>query len=188
MVLTSFQQGWCISVINKIMSMPISSPFRLISLFLPSDCGRNVYEILKNPIDLNTILQNVKDNKYDRMVEWEYDVNLIWENAKILYHEKSPQFAMALDLEKWFKKKTKNYPRTKDELWLNKFEKARDKLRDLVNNCPEEIKRIKREKEERQQEKEYEEYLKNNNLKRNSENRAVQQDKKKPVNLFPPDF
>ena len=57
-----------------------------------------------------------------------------------------------------------------------------------MNNCPEEIKRIKREKEERQQEKEYEEYLKNNNLKRNSENRAVQQDKKKPVNLFPPDF
>lgn len=186
MVLTPFQQNWCVRIIKRIIKSPISYPFRTVDSFLPPNCARNIYEIIKNPIDLNMILQNVIDKKYSRMVDWEHDVNLIWENAKILYHEKSPQMAMALDLEEWFKKKTKNYPRSKDEQWLNKFEKARNKLKKLVDNTPEEVKKIKQLREEEKEKKEYEEHMKNRAAKRKAENQETQNDKRKMVHLFPP--
>ena len=45
--------------------------------------GLTDYPILiKNPMDLGTVISKLSDDKYENVAEWESDISLIWNNCK----------------------------------------------------------------------------------------------------------
>ena len=53
---------------------------------------KDYYKVIKNPMDLSTLLTNVTEQKYDSMKAFETDLQLIWDNC-IEYNEEGSTIA-----------------------------------------------------------------------------------------------
>jgi hypothetical protein len=65
-------------------------------------------QIIKNPMDLSTVLKKLKNSKYKYIIEVLDDIQLIWDNCKTYNTEGSDIFVQAENVEKhadnWIKK------------------------------------------------------------------------------------
>ncbi|KAI8901151.1 hypothetical protein BC833DRAFT_536072 [Globomyces pollinis-pini] len=65
------------------------------------------YDVIKNPMDLRTLAENIESNKYQTVEEFTNDVNLIWTNCRLYNQDGSTYVKCASKLEKWFKERFK---------------------------------------------------------------------------------
>jgi histone acetyltransferase len=71
------------------------------------------YDVIKNPMDLRTMGENLEANKYNTVEEFVNDINLIWNNCRIYNQDGSTyvkwyyMLTSANKLEKWFKERFK---------------------------------------------------------------------------------
>ena len=56
--------------------------------------------IISNPMDLSTVLKNLKNSKYKKIIEVLDDIQLIWDNCKTYNAEGSDIFIQAENVEK----------------------------------------------------------------------------------------
>eukprot|EP01083_Nonionella_stella_P034584 94651_1 len=66
--------------------------------------------IIKKPMDLGTIRDNINDGKYDDAYDFAEDVRLVWKNAKLYNTPGSPIYINAESLSQLFERK---FPRIK---------------------------------------------------------------------------
>jgi hypothetical protein len=65
--------------------------------------------IIKNPMDLGSVDEKLKDYKYKYVEEALDDIQLIWDNCKTYNPDNSWIHSIAEKLERSFKKMLKNY-------------------------------------------------------------------------------
>ena len=93
----------CYRITQILLDHPVSKLFshRIDEII---DQAPGYYEIIKNPMDLGTIMEKVENGMYKNMKEWISDVNLVWSNS-ILYNTENSYIAIAAHhLQDIFKK------------------------------------------------------------------------------------
>ena len=61
----------------------------------------NYFDIIKNPMDLNSIRKKLNQRKYNHYREFIADIQLIWNNAKIFNRPESFVYQEAVIMEKF---------------------------------------------------------------------------------------
>lgn len=128
--MNSTQANYCTKVTNKLYDYSLSNFFRQPVNPVEDGC-EDYFERIKRPMDLGTVLQNLKDNKYQSIEQWKNDMNQIWKNAMIYNEPSSPIYIIAQDLSELFKKKVESIPKTPVEEWVMKMRKEHAKLQKL---------------------------------------------------------
>ena len=122
----------CIKITNDLYDSIYS--FSLRSPPDPSD--ENTADFLKStekPMDLEAILENLKNNVYKTMNEWKDDMNLVFDNAINYYNTKSIQYSNALKMKRKFEKYEKLFNKSEEELWIIKTERLCKKFMEAEN-------------------------------------------------------
>ena len=65
------------------------------------------YLVIKQPMDLRTLDENIDQGKYSLLKEFKEDVALIWGNCRLYNEDGSTYVKCANKLEKYFKEKSK---------------------------------------------------------------------------------
>lgn len=128
-------------VVKLLNKNPDSELFRF-----PVDSSQipQYYQLIKHPMDLQTIQKKIKTRKYATFAEFQADVQLIWSNCKEFNKEGSDIYKLADKLEKESKKlikKHKTNPRSKEksEQQRKKHEEGKRKSKDAEQNQPEQV-------------------------------------------------
>ena len=132
--LNPYQKEFCLSVVEKIQSIPISCHFneRVNEKEVPE-----YYKIIKHPMWLNEVLRKINDEEYKSPDQWKSDMELIWKNAKTF--NKPPEYFIstsAVELQKVFEEMTKSIPSTAYELWLKRIEHEQKILSKMLREMP----------------------------------------------------
>lgn len=125
----------CINITKKMQSMP------LCKIFLhPIDPIENrcldYREIIKHPMDLETVMHRLEINYYQKISDWVSDVELIWHNALVYNVEESFYYLIALDMQMWFRKEISKISKSSGEEWILNLRKITDQLKSILNMPP----------------------------------------------------
>lgn len=113
--------------LNRPMNEYFSHPVNLEEDNLP-----NYLNIVKRPMDLSTVIQNLQNNIYKTTSEWYSDMSLIYENA-INYHKETIFGIMARYLLQEFKKEASGYNITNINEWNVQYQKMLTKLGRMIS-------------------------------------------------------
>lgn len=133
--LNTVQQAFCIKITKQITNYSTARFFRE-PVDPIRDGAENYNEIIKKPMDLGTVMQNLHDGKYNSIDKWKDDMNLIWKNACTYNNQMSPLYAIAKDLGEVFKRKTDAIPKSEIEEWSMKMKKSHAKILKLMSCKP----------------------------------------------------
>merc|ERR1712096_288991 len=105
----------CRLVLNELTSHEWAFPFNI-----PVDPVKlnilDYFSIIKNPIDLGTIKQRIKEDYYKTLEEYLDDINLVWDNCLTYNRPGSEISIMAETLIKLFKKLLKKHKINDDKI------------------------------------------------------------------------
>ena len=83
------------------------------------------------PMDLATVLENLRRGAYTTRKEWQNDVNSIWQNA-LGYHKVNAMYYVAANVMKQkFAKMVEELDMSEEELWLRKVVRQLQKLDEI---------------------------------------------------------
>ena len=83
------------------------------------------------PMDLATVLENLRRGAYTTRKEWQNDVNSIWQNA-LGYHKVNAMYYVAANVMKQkFAKMVEEMDMSEEELWLRKVVRQLQKLDEI---------------------------------------------------------
>lgn len=92
-----------IEIINELLKHPAARIFGQ-KIIPGNDFPPEYFEIIKTPMDLDTIKTKVENQQYQNLKECTDDFELVWNNAEKYYGKKSPVFALANEVHKLFRK------------------------------------------------------------------------------------
>ncbi|KAH0788893.1 Bromodomain containing protein [Histomonas meleagridis] len=134
-MLSDYDKDWCTRIHQELLKKPISNPFKM-PVDPVRDGAENYFEIVKNPMDLNTIKNKIHDNKYKTVEEFVADIHLICDNA-IKFNGENSMFAyIANDLRTWIDEQFKKKPNSHEEEWHNKLIESVERLYEHVKTSP----------------------------------------------------
>ena len=129
MLHTVYQQ--CIDITKKMIDNPLCLPFSEPIDPIQQQCI-NYFQVIKNPMDLKTVMNKLESSLYKDVNEWASDIELIWKNAFTFNTNESPIFLMALDNQQWFQKKLSKIYQQIQEKWYVDLQDAVEKLNDTL--------------------------------------------------------
>ena len=132
--LNSIQKDFCLSVVDKIMNIPISYHFydRVDERDAP-----DYYKIIKHPMWLNEVIRKINDNEYQSTDQWKNDMELIWKNAKAFNKASNYYiFIAAVELQKIFEEMATTIPSTAYEKWVKDIEHEQKILAKMLREMP----------------------------------------------------
>ncbi|CAF0835529.1 unnamed protein product [Brachionus calyciflorus] len=116
---------------------------------LPSkDEYPDYYELIKNPIDLNTVAKKILQNKYKNLRQLDSDLTLMFDNAKRYNDPKSLIYKDACKLRKLMKETCKELYDLQTRHKLFESNKTRDKKLKLLQEISEMVEDEEEEKQE----------------------------------------
>jgi hypothetical protein len=94
----------CYDLVAELMALPEAPPFN--QPVNPEALGiPNYFQIITHPMDLRTVKEKVKRNRYVSMREFTDDVRLIWRNATRFNSADTPVHQMAIALSNYFEQR-----------------------------------------------------------------------------------
>ncbi|CAG8709511.1 16306_t:CDS:2, partial [Racocetra fulgida] len=87
-------------ILNRLKSHPSSLPFHEP---VNGDDVPDYYDIIKDPMDLSTVLKRIENNRYRSLLEFATDMQKIWNNAKIYNKSDTIFYKSAVELEGIFR-------------------------------------------------------------------------------------
>lgn len=129
-------QSHCLKIIDKLINDELSTIF--VEPIDPQSEEYSEYiSIIKNPQFFRTIKNKLKENQYKKYADFEKDVNLVFENARKYYGQKSIQSIIANEMQKKFNKLSKNVLiSTNTDYWLQYTKTLYAKLSDQLLKSP----------------------------------------------------
>mmetsp|Transcript_78494 Transcript_78494/g.96043 ORF Transcript_78494/g.96043 Transcript_78494/m.96043 type:complete len:204 (+) Transcript_78494:55-666(+) len=97
----------CEKLLNDIMNSEIAIPFNEP---VPTHLYPDYLAVIKKPMDLGTILSNIKNRVYTDAYDFAEDVRLVWKNAK---QYNTPGSGIYIDAEALSQKFERQFPRIK---------------------------------------------------------------------------
>ena len=133
------QKKICLTIIKELKEHPITKPFH--EPILPgSDAPVNYFEIIKKPIDLRTITNNINENKYLKITQFFKDIDLIFKNAENYNETVSLMGYCAKKSKEIFEKKTRLASNISLEIWSLENYRLKNKITELLTKSPSKIK------------------------------------------------
>jgi hypothetical protein len=103
-----------LEIIDKLWSHPISEPFTYeLNEETLGDLYKQYMDIIKTPIDLDTIKKKVERNGYDSFNSFNKDINLMFYNCRLFNERGSPLYIQGIHLEEYYKLITTPLKKTK---------------------------------------------------------------------------
>ncbi|CAG8491884.1 31579_t:CDS:2, partial [Racocetra persica] len=87
-------------ILNRLKSHPSSLPFHEP---VNGDDVPDYYDIIKDPMDLSTVLKRMENNRYRSLLEFAIDMQKIWNNAKVYNKSDTIFYKSAVELEGIFR-------------------------------------------------------------------------------------
>ena len=103
------------------------------------DGAPHYLEIIKKPMSLMEVRNNLGDGIYSSFDNFKNDVNLIWENAIKYNGENSIIGYMAAEAKLYFDKKMLNIPENDEEEWIDHLSKTTKKFYHLLSFQPKKV-------------------------------------------------
>ncbi|EAY01722.1 Bromodomain containing protein [Trichomonas vaginalis G3] len=133
--MNDYNKYWCHKILNELLKMPVSKPFRA-PVDPVHDDAPDYLKKIKHPMDFSKIKQNLVLNSYKTPQEFISDVHLISKNTRT-YNGKDSYFAACGDIideyvDEQFKDKSNSY----DEEWNKNLERAISELREHIESAP----------------------------------------------------
>ena len=107
-----------LDIIEKLLGHPVSEPFtyELNEEYL-GDLYKQYMDRIKTPIDLNTIKKRIIRNEYDNFINFNKDINLMFNNCRMFNERGTPLYIQGIHLEEYYKLITTPFKKNK---FLNK--------------------------------------------------------------------
>lgn len=132
------QRNKCIQITKTMYDLPACFLFRS-----PVDPERdqipNYFNIIKNPQDLGTILDRLRQNQYSSVIKWKRDMDLVWENAKLFNGQYSIVTSIANYMKAKFEKLYRRSFMTQKE-WNNRVGELFSKINIVMKTAPGKLK------------------------------------------------
>lgn len=129
---------WCFNQLSRIMKLPISKPF-LNPVDEGKDNAPDYYQIISRPMDLTTIRNKLKANRYVSADEFIADIRLISNNTVLYNGEKSYYYLFSRDILRSVLDERKKKPSDEAEQWEIELKENTDRLADIINHPPPKI-------------------------------------------------
>ena len=121
---------------KRLIDHPLAKAF-LRPVNAELDNAHDYHQIIKNPMDLGTIMKNIENSKYELVKNWQDDLKLVWENAKLYNNDKKNILHQAAEkLSKKCSNYLKNIPKTELENWSIKLNRLNMKLSKFLQKPP----------------------------------------------------
>lgn len=124
-----------IDIINELLRHPAAQIFGQ-KIVPGNDFPPEYFEIIKNPMDLNTIKTKIENQQYNSPKECLDDFELVWNNAEKYYGKKSPVFSLANEVHKLFKKIYRPIYIRSVHGFCEEAYRYRTKIENLIFNSP----------------------------------------------------
>lgn len=118
----------CIKLTAELINDNYSFGFRTT---LSEEQLREYNSAVSSPIDLATILDNLKKGVYATKKDWQNDVNQVWDNALGYYQTTSMYYVAATVMKRKFAKMVELMDMTEEEAWLRKVVRQLQKLEEI---------------------------------------------------------
>lgn len=92
------------------------------------------FEIIKEPMDLSTVEEKLKDHKYNTTRDFGMDVTKIWNNSFRYNTEDSRIYQMTLEMSAYFDKYFQNIPPNESLAEVNHLQRQVTKLQKEISN------------------------------------------------------
>ena len=103
-----------LEIIDKLWGHPVSEPFTYeLNEETLGDLYKQYMDIIKTPIDLDTIKKKVIRNGYDSFNNFNKDINLMFNNCRLFNERGSPLYIQGIHLEEYYKLITTPLKKTK---------------------------------------------------------------------------
>ena len=135
MVISDFLKQKCILIMDRIMKRPCFTVF-LNPVNPDEDGARGYYDVVRHPIDLSQIKQNLINNKYKDIEQWAIDMRHIWSNAEKFNKKESIMCSFALEFKKHFRKEYKLLKTYIFKKWTKEASNLKNKLDLLLDSPP----------------------------------------------------
>ncbi|OHT13828.1 hypothetical protein TRFO_15961 [Tritrichomonas foetus] len=135
MYFTDFSRAHAIRIMQKIASFPCAKIF-LYPVDPITQGAFDYYSIVKKPIDITKIINNLLSQKYKTFVEWKKEMYQIYENSKIYNGENALVTVLALQLIKHFEKEFRKFCAYDQRLWKSEFQRISHQLSILSKQLP----------------------------------------------------
>lgn len=135
MTLSEYDKEWCTKMHNELNKWTITQPFRF-PVDPVRDGAEKYHEIVKNPMDLDTMKKKLASNQYVTVEDYVTDVHLICDNAIKFNGDNSMYAFIAADVKNWIDEQFKNKAISHEEEWHKKLEDVVNRLKEHVKKCP----------------------------------------------------
>lgn len=133
--LSNYQKKKCLNILNKLTSYHISFMF-LTPVDPERDQCPEYFQIIKHPMDLQTVRKNLESNKYATVSQFKDDVNLIWDNAYRFNGKKSIISLLARQLQTAFREMSEFLTNNEICDWATELENLKNEVNTIAKNCP----------------------------------------------------
>ena len=133
--MNEYNRGWCTKILNDLIRMPISQPFRQpVDPVL--DNAPNYFEKIKKPMDLSKVKQNLNAGVYKNPQQFVDDLKLILNNAREFNGEDSIFAPITQVIEQWIDEQYANKSDSYDAEWTQNLDKIVERLHKHIENAP----------------------------------------------------
>jgi hypothetical protein len=132
---TDLQRQRALRITQKLLDSAISVFFRT-AVDPVRDNAPGYLDKVKRPMDLGTVFQNLKDDKYPTLERWKEDIGQIWKNATLYNGEDSLMDLLARELNDTFKRYCDAIPRSEFDLWQTRLRRSQARLEKAVRARP----------------------------------------------------
>lgn len=136
--LSSFQKQRCLKVMDELDSYKSFTFYREPVDPIRDNCP-DYFDVISNPMDLSTVRNKLKQDKYTSISQWKSDVNLIWKNC-IEYNQHDFIFvSIARQFQDTFTSLSQKITDNEISDWKNRLGELEEKLRFLNSARPDHL-------------------------------------------------
>ena len=133
--MNSYEIDYCKRIMDKIESWKVAPQFfQDISVPLKSFGNQKAKENNKS-INFPTIRSSLINNLLTKE-QWIKNMRMFFQTIKNQYREESIISLIAADMNNWFEKKIKIFPKNSQEEWLLKYAKIQKEADAIIKNSP----------------------------------------------------
>jgi hypothetical protein len=131
MGMNEVERDFCQQFTRQIFECPLSFEFRY-PIDPEAAWAPDYFRIISRPLDLSTILSNLKLQKYNSTSEWCQDMNTVWQNAMTFNRKPALLYFVADFLQKRCEKVFNKIPRMDVDLIMLRLDKLHDRMKKLL--------------------------------------------------------
>lgn len=137
--ISEHQRNWCLSILGYLLNWKLTVYFRK-PIDLNSEEFKGYLDVVKKPIDLETLQIKFQNGEYSSAKSFISDLNLIFQNAKTFYGPDTVMTMIADEILMYTKSQEKFLDMSASDIWLYHLKEIQKKVENHMKDIPPELK------------------------------------------------